>query len=154
MPPLPVEPSAALLPSDGPLEAAALRAGLPPAAATALARGAALYQSGRFFEAHEVWEGEWLTQTGETKSLLQGLILCAAALHKGLVDGRSTGCARLLVSALQRLTPLDAGHGGVDVATVRDGVVRALAVAHAWSGETGRPIERGDAPRIAAVAEA
>jgi hypothetical protein len=128
-----------------------LRAGLPPAAAASLARGAGLYQDGRFFEAHEAWEEEWLRQQGETKALLQGLILCAAALHKGLVEGRSSGCVRLLMSALSKLAPLAAEQGGVDVAAVRAGAGRALEVAHAWNGETGRALERGDAPVIRAV---
>jgi hypothetical protein len=146
--PLPLfEPAA----PDLALEAAALHAGLSATAAGVLARGATLYSAGHFFEAHEVWEEEWLRQQGETKALLQGLILCAAALHKGLGEGRANGCVRLFMSALQRLGPLAADQCGVDVAAVRAGCERALVVAHAWNGETGRAIERGDAPPLRAV---
>ena len=145
---MPDETAARDTPPEPLVEAAALREGLAPDTASALARGTALYQRSRFFEAHEVWEEAWLREQGETKSLLQGLILCAAGLHKGVVQGSSNGCVRLLVSALARLTPLGADHGGVDLAAVRAGLERALEVAHAWNGETGRAIERGDAPPI------
>lgn len=148
MPDHPVDPSAATALPDPRLEAAALRAGLAPEVASGLAIGAALYRGGLFFEAHEVWEEQWLRQKGETKALLQGLILCAAALHKGITEGRSNGCVRLLVSALEKLAPLGAEQGGVDLAAVRAGAVRALEVARAWNAGEGRAIERADAPPL------
>lgn len=34
-----------------------------------------------FYAAHDAWESLWLETTGEEKDFLQGLILCAVALH-------------------------------------------------------------------------
>lgn len=34
-----------------------------------------------FYSAHDAWESLWLERFGEEKSFLQGLILCAVALH-------------------------------------------------------------------------
>jgi hypothetical protein len=45
--------------------------------------GIALYNEGRFFEAHEAWEHEWLAAPeGAEKQLLQCLIMLAGALYK------------------------------------------------------------------------
>jgi hypothetical protein len=34
-----------------------------------------------FYAAHDAWESLWLERFGEEKNFLQGLILCAVALH-------------------------------------------------------------------------
>ena len=34
-----------------------------------------------FYSAHDAWESLWLERFGEEKDFLQGLILCAVALH-------------------------------------------------------------------------
>jgi predicted metal-dependent hydrolase len=34
-----------------------------------------------FYAAHDAWESLWLERFGEEKEFLQGLILCAVALH-------------------------------------------------------------------------
>lgn len=34
-----------------------------------------------FYAAHDAWESLWLERFGEEKDFLQGLILCAVALH-------------------------------------------------------------------------
>jgi predicted metal-dependent hydrolase len=43
-------------------------------------RGLQLFNTGRFFEAHEVWEVVWKRSAGVEKTLLQALIQAAAAL--------------------------------------------------------------------------
>jgi uncharacterized protein len=43
-------------------------------------RGLQLFNAGRFFECHEVWELVWKRSAGVEKTLLQALIQAAAAL--------------------------------------------------------------------------
>ncbi len=55
------------------------------------ARGARLFDAGRFFEAHEAWEERWRVATDRAeRDLLQGLIQVAAAFHK-LVEMKPDG---------------------------------------------------------------
>ena len=67
-----------------------------------LERGRALFDGGRYFEAHEVWEEVWHGERGESRTALQGLIQIAAALHKSAL-GQHRGCVRLLEAGLSKL---------------------------------------------------
>jgi hypothetical protein len=71
-------------------------------------RGAALFDRGDYFEAHEVWEERWLS-TGEPNErlLLQGLIQVAAAFHKLIVSRSLASAERLLDRGLTKLTACD-----------------------------------------------
>lgn len=68
-----------------------------------LRRGAALFEAGHFFEAHEVWEEEWLGKSGDQRLVLQGLIQLAAALYKESRGDAPEGCIRLLEAAVSKL---------------------------------------------------
>ena len=57
-----------------------------PSTPGALRRGAALFDKGRFWDAHEAWEEAWLEEDGEVRLLLQGLIQVAAGYHKATVQ--------------------------------------------------------------------
>ena len=144
------DPAAAAIAPDPALEAAALRAGLSATTARGLARGAAIYQAGFFWEAHEEWEGAWLEEKDAPRALLQGLIQVAAAFHKSLVQLQPGGCVRLLEMALEKLAPLGESSGGVDVGRVRAGAARALGLALAWKAGQGPPPGRADAPVLRA----
>ena len=90
--------------------------------AARLERGRALFNAGRYFDAHEAWEEAWLTERGDTRLLLQGLIQVAAGCHKA-GQGKAEGCARLLEAGLEKLEPLAAASGIEDFTT-------ALALVH------------------------
>jgi hypothetical protein len=61
------------------------------------ARGTRLFDAGKFFEAHEVWEERWRVATDQVeRDLLQGLIQVAAAFHKLLVMKSTDAALRLL----------------------------------------------------------
>ncbi len=47
----------------------------------AVAEGIRLFNSRKFFEAHEALEAVWLTASGEERIFLHGLIQVAAAFH-------------------------------------------------------------------------
>lgn len=60
------------------------------------------FNAGRYWEAHESWEGLWLASQTEMKPFLQGLIQIAAAyLHLRRLN--FSGAGRLFDSGLRRL---------------------------------------------------
>jgi len=71
-------------------------------------RGAALFDRGDYFDAHEAWEERWLS-TGEPNErlLLQGLIQVAAAFHKLIVSHSPASADRLLGRGLTKLGACD-----------------------------------------------
>lgn len=87
-------------------------------------RGAALFAQGQWWEAHEAWEGLWLTARGDTRHFLQALILLAAALHKRWHHGSLTH--RNYVKAQRYLNGLPPSYAGVDLARLRADVWAAL----------------------------
>lgn len=69
-------------------------------------RGAALFDAGDYFEAHEVWEDAWRAVADpEAHRLLQGLIQCAAAAIK-VREGSWRGAATLIERASTKLAGL------------------------------------------------
>jgi len=113
---------------------------LPETTRARLAAGVCLFDAGRFFEAHEVWEDAWRTETGATRLALQGLIQIAAGFHKGLVQGHPSGMARLLEAGLGRLGA-SGGIGGLELDAFHAEVERWRGAARAWA-------EGGERPRL------
>lgn len=111
--------------------------------AQALERGRVQYAGGRFFEAHETWEGAWRLESGLPRRLLQGLIMAAAAYHK-MAAQQPRGMIILLERALERLGPVPEGFEGLELDRFRAGLVRSLEEARAWQG--GAPAPAGPAP--------
>ena len=77
-----------------------------------LLRGAALFDAGQYFEAHEAWEEGWRLHVRDTASadLYQGLAQCAAAAHK-LSQGKLEGARSLARKGMQRvLRGIAEGH--------------------------------------------
>jgi predicted metal-dependent hydrolase len=64
--------------------------------------GIDLFNTGRFFECHEVLEEVWLEFSGDRKKFLQGLIQLTVALHH-LKNNNRVGAERLLVAAADKL---------------------------------------------------
>ena len=107
-----------------------------PGTAAALRRGAALFDQGRFWDAHEAWEEAWLEEDGEVRLFLQGLIQVAAGYHKATVQLQPNGCVKLLRSGLAKLLPLPPEFLGVALGGFLPQVERTLAEACRWqSGE-------------------
>jgi predicted metal-dependent hydrolase len=110
-----------------------------------LERGRALFNAGRYFDAHEVWEEAWLTERGDTRLFLQALIQVAAGCHKA-GQGKAEGCARLLAAGLEKLGPLAPAFGIEDFA-------RELALVHAravgWT--RGQGADAGPIPTLPPV---
>ena len=86
--------------------------------------GIALFNQGRFFEAHEAWEEIWRSTTPEPKNLFQGLIQVAAALHQFLDLNRIDGPRRTLAKARMRLEPYVPIALGIDIEDLLEQVGR------------------------------
>ena len=101
-------------------------------------RAVALFDRGRFFEAHEPWEEIWRSTSPEPRDLWQGLVQIAAGFHHWFDRGRAAPAARLLRRGLRRLSTFDVVEAGVDLD-------RSRATIEQWIGwlESGA---RGPAP--------
>lgn len=81
----------------------------------AIAHGIHLFNTGKFFEAHETLEAAWLHAGGKEKTFLHGLIQVAAAFHHHQ-RGNPAGCRSLLEKGAKKLERFAAGKSAVDVA--------------------------------------
>lgn len=75
----------------------------------------ALFNDGKFFEAHEAWEEIWLIESEPEKTFLQGLIQVAAAFHHAQ-RGNAPGMTSLLKAGLEKLSRFPADYRGIAVA--------------------------------------
>ncbi len=114
----------------------------------ALRRGAALFDAGRFWDAHEAWEEAWLEEDGEVRLFLQGLIQVAAGYHKATVQLQPNGCVKLLRSGLAKLDPLPPEFLGVSLGRFRPEVERTLAEARRWQSGDLRSFPRELIPKL------
>lgn len=116
----------------------------PEARAQAWQEAVALFEAGRYWDAHEVLEGPWGASEGDERAFAAGVILLCAALHKSLVMGSARGGRRNYAKALRHLALLPDRYGGVDLreleARVHDALRRATPpLAWPWASADGRP---------------
>jgi predicted metal-dependent hydrolase len=102
-----------------------------------LSRGRALFNSGLYFEAHEVWEDAWREETGTVRLTLHGLIQVAAGLHKATRQNQPKGCVRLLEMGLEKLRGVPEDSCGFALGEFREAVAEALTRARRW--QAGQP---------------
>src|SRR5215471_14748691 len=74
--------------------------------------GVALFNRGRYFDAHEALEDVWRPSAGEPRRCLQGLVQVAVALHHAS-RGNRAGATSVLARALRNLHPYPEHFGGV-----------------------------------------
>ncbi len=111
-----------------------------------LERGREHFNSGRYFEAHEVWEEAWLAEKGETRRFLQGLIQIAAGFHKGLRQGQPGGCVRLLEAGLSKIAaPAPAAF---EIEGFTRSVTASLEAARRWERGELQGLESTLLPRL------
>lgn len=79
-----------------------------------IAEGVRLFNSQKFFEAHEALEEVWLKAEGKEKIFLHGLIQVAAAFHHHS-RGNPAGFRSLLEKGLDKLNEFDEGMEGIDL---------------------------------------
>ena len=88
--------------------------------------GRALFEAGRYWDAHEAWEPPWLAASGVQRHFLAGAILLAAALHKAREGGSPRGGRRNYAKALRHLAVVPDRYAGVHVRTLEARVHAAL----------------------------
>lgn len=80
-----------------------------------IAEGIRLFNTKKFFEAHEALEAVWLKAQGEEKCFLHGLIQVAAAFHH-FTRGNLTGFQSLLEKGSRKLENSGEARGGIQLA--------------------------------------
>ncbi|MGA2632467.1 MAG: DUF309 domain-containing protein [Terriglobia bacterium] len=80
----------------------------------ALSEGIRLFNTQKFFEAHEALEAVWLRAQGEERTFLHGLIQIAAAFHHH-ARGNSAGFRSLLEKGWRKLETSGARRDGIDL---------------------------------------
>jgi predicted metal-dependent hydrolase len=104
-----------------------------------LRRGAALYDDGMYWEAHEVWEEVWRRRKGQPdRDFLKGMIQGAAGMWH-LSQGNYKGALSVLGRAIDYLEPYLPEREGIDV----QGYRQALRLARS---ESARSLETGEVP--------
>ncbi|HEV7784588.1 MAG TPA: DUF309 domain-containing protein [Thermoanaerobaculia bacterium] len=104
--------------------------------------GIELFNGGRFYDSHEVWEDIWRSTTPEPRNLFQGLIQIAAALHQFLDLHRQDAPGRTLAKARVRLEPYAPMACGLDIASLLE---------HVGSWESWLGTKQGEPPPVPVV---
>jgi uncharacterized protein len=120
---------------------------LPARTQQALARGIALFDAHRFWEAHEAWEEAWMDEEGDARVLLQGLIQVAAGYYKATVQNQPNGSVKLLGSGLAKLRLVPRGLGAIALPAFMREVERTLEEARRWQSG-GERIDPAGIPRL------
>lgn len=82
-----------------------------------IAEGIDLFNTRKFFEAHEALEAVWLTAAGDKKVFLHGLIQIAAAFHHQS-RGNARGFRSLLEKGSRKLAPFAAAPVEIELAAL------------------------------------
>jgi len=101
-------------------------------------QGLALFNAGRFFECHEVWEEVWKRSSGGEKLFYQGLIQAAVALLHA-ERGNMRGAASTWAKARQKLRPLPSEHMGLALGEFRASLEEFFASASKGDFKAARP---------------
>ena len=91
-----------------------------------LAHGIALFNSGKFWEAHEAWEEIWMNHPEDGRFFIQGLIQLAAAYHQ-LGKKVYRGVVIHLKQAQERLKLFPSDFLGIEVSPILGVIDDSLA---------------------------
>ena len=75
---------------------------LPDEELRLFSEGVRLFNDGRFFEAHDVWEELWMETRGRKRLFFQGLIQASVAYYHAF-NANNSGAASLMERAVQKL---------------------------------------------------
>ena len=104
-------------------------------------RGCDLFNEGRFFEAHEIWEEAWRATSRPEKQTIQGMVQIAAALHH-FSRGNLVGASSLMKRGLQNLEGCGDDFRGLDINQLREDVRSAIQQLEQTQIVTAFPISR------------
>src|SRR5215472_3512936 len=103
-------------------------------------RGVALFNSGHFFEAHEVLEDVWRAAPEPERRFLQGLIQLAVAFHHRST-GNLVGAASLMQRGARNLSLYSDDFGGIRLSELREAI-------RGWQQRLGEGSPLPPLPRI------
>jgi len=118
--------------------------------------GIELFNTGQWFDAHEVWEDIWHMASGDKKRFYQGLIQCAVTLEH-LRRGNPRGALNVHRSSLTKFQGLDDIYMGINIPELLGGIENVIAPirslpAHYFDPATPRgqdlPFDPAKAPHI------
>jgi predicted metal-dependent hydrolase len=111
------------------------------------ARGITLFNSRRFWEAHEVWEGIWQNHPEDGRFFIQALIQLAAAYHQ-LLRKIYRGFVIHMRRARERLELFPATFLGIDVNVLLATIDRTLEAVNANDNLDEIDFSRIEIPQI------
>lgn len=120
---------------------------LDPQIIECLHQGQSLFNEGKFFEAHEIWEETWIDTEGDERHLLQGLIQVAAGFYK-LQVGMPTGTYKLLEKGAGHLRAIPSDMYGVDLASLLENVDEWVKTTKAMIEEFRTNYEASELPKL------
>ena len=120
---------------------------LSPEEKQAWARGITLFNSRRFWEAHEVWEGIWQNHPEDGRFFIQALIQLAAAYHQ-LRRKIYRGFVIHMRRAQERLELFPATFLGIDVDVLLATIDRTLEAVNANDNLDEIDFSRIEIPQI------
>lgn len=89
-------------------------------------RGVKLFNAGRFWDAHEVWEGLWRNYEPDSRIFFQGIIQAAAGCHLLVEKSRLNGAKRNFEKALDKLRLFSGIFLGLKVDELRESIGKAV----------------------------
>ncbi len=110
----------------------------------AIAEGVRLFNTQKFFEAHEALEAVWLKARGDEKIFLHGLIQVAAAFHHH-TRHNPVGFRSLLEKGCKKLERFGEAEQELDLASLRKQLQpwqEFLNGAHTQRAQTSPPLPR------------
>ena len=120
---------------------------LDPQITECLHKGQTLFNEGKFFEAHEIWEETWIDTEGDERHLLQGLIQVAAGFYK-LQVGMPTGTYKLLEKGAGHLRAIPADMYGVDLPSLLEKVEEWVKTSKAMIEEFRTNYDASSLPKL------
>ena len=102
-----------------------------------LEQGVLLFNTGQYYEAHEVWEDLWRPTTGALRTCYQGLIQAAVGMHH-LFNLNEAGAASQLQKSICNLEAGGAVAGDLDIADLIDQLHGILLEMHSGVALTPR----------------
>ena len=107
-----------------------------------LQEGIDLFNQGRFFESHEVWESLYLETDAKHKPFLEGLVQLAAALRFYSDFGEFRGPVRMIYQALIRFEAYPPVYLSVRVEELSAAMDAWAKELESSAGATPRPIPK------------
>lgn len=112
---------------------------------TRFLEGVSLFNSQRFFEAHELWEDVWRATVGPERDFYQGMIHLTVALYQANRKNWKAAHSQLR-RARRRLAAFEPDHRGLPIRALRDQVSDAVLRSQAQSRDVRIPVIRAACP--------